>query len=99
MLALPYLQGFGEDGGFAGRFEGGQEEEEGAGWVSKAAVFPMVAVAWLSPMPSGGLEQMGNPAVSPRVDVQLRQQLLHFIRSFFASEREFLRTSLCVNAC
>lgn len=41
------------------------------GWPSKAAVL-MVAVAWLSPVPrGGGLEHMGNPAVSPRVGVQL----------------------------
>lgn len=40
---------------------------KGTGWVSKAAVLPLVAVAWLSPVPGGGLEQMGNPTVSPQV--------------------------------
>lgn len=38
---------------------------KGTGWLFQA-------VAWLFPLPGGGLEQMANPRVSPKVDVQLR---------------------------
>lgn len=63
---MRYLQGFGEDEGFAKRLEGEAGDEERTEWVSKAPVLLMVAVAWLSPMPGGSLEQMDIPTVSPR---------------------------------